>query len=70
MFDDLNFVNDEEDEAETEAFDVERWLAAAPCSGGSSLCQLHRICNNQKDKGSCIRSLCCSFATIKRQWQQ
>ena len=27
MFDDLNFVNDEEDEAVSEAFDVERWLA-------------------------------------------
>ena len=50
MFDDLNFVNDEEDEAVSEAFDVERWLAAAPCSGGSWLCQLHRICNNKERK--------------------
>ena len=29
VFDDLGFVNDKEDEAVSEAFDVERWLAAA-----------------------------------------
>ena len=56
VFDDMDFVNDKEDEAEPEAFDVERWLAAAPRSGGSSLCQLHRICNNKKRKRQSSKS--------------